>query len=323
MNNEVMQFFGLSKSFHQAAFLETECIKQNIKNIKAAIHAGGIVALTGMVGTGKTTLIWKIQQQLLEERQVVVCRSLATDKRRVNIAMLYTALFFDLAKDKNFKAPNQSEQRERKLLELVKKQDKPIALFIDEAHDLNSQTLISLKRLIELIYGSGGNLTVVLAGHPKLSNDLKRPSMEEIGARSQLFHLNHWMENKAYYSSWLFKQCCSSDVTQSEIITLEALELLVNNLVTPLQINHYLTQAMEQAYLAGTKPITLEIIQSVLTPDLDGIEAKLARYGYNIQVLCDVLNAKPSEVKAYLLGQLNNSNKLLEFNKEIYKLGVL
>lgn len=194
-----MQFFGLSKSFYHAPFLETESIKQQIKNIKFAIHDGGIIALTGMVGTGKTTLLWKIQQQLLEERQVVVCRSLSTDKKRVNIGMLYTVLFFDLSKDKNFKAPNQSEQRERKLLELVKKQDKPIALFIDEAHELSSQTLISLKRLMELIYSSGGNLAIILAGHPKLSNDLKRPAMEEIGARSQLFHLNHWMENKTYY----------------------------------------------------------------------------------------------------------------------------
>ena len=56
--------------------------------------------------------------------------------------------------------------------------------------------------------------------------------------------------------------------------------------------------------------------------DLDGIEAKLARYGYNLQALCEVLNARPSEVRAYLLGQLN-SNKLQEFNKEIYKLGVI
>jgi len=42
-----------------------------------------------------------------------------------------------------------------------------------------------------------------------------------------------------------------------------------------------------------------------------------------VHALCEVLNAKPSEVKAYLLGQFNHSNKLLEFNKEIYKLGVI
>jgi type II secretory pathway predicted ATPase ExeA len=240
----------------------------------------------------------------------------------VNISTLYTALFFDLAKDKNFKIPNQPEQRERRLLELIKKQDKPIALFIDEAHDLAGQTLISLKRIIELIYSNGGNLTVILAGHPKLGNDLRRPVMEEIGARAQLFQLNHWVENKLQYISWLLKQCCRKDINNTEIIEQEAMELLVNSLVTPLQINHYLAQAMEEAYLTSAKPITTEIVQSVLAPDLDGIEAKLARYGYNLRALCEVLNAKPSEVRAYLLGQLN-SNKLQEFNKEIYKLGAI
>lgn len=322
MNHDVMQYFGLSKSFQHLPFLETESIRKLIENIKSAIQTGGIIALTGMVGSGKTTLLWKLQQQLLDEKQVLVCRSLSTDKKRVNIGTLYTALFFDLAKEKNFKAPTQPERRERKLLELIKKQDKPIVLFIDEAHDLHSQTLISLKRLIELIYSNGGKLAVIIAGHPKLSNDLKRPSMEEIGARAQLFTLNHWLENKAQYCEWLFKQCCRKEAKTTDIITTEAIELLINNLVTPLQVNHYLAQAMEQAYLAGAKPITPELIQSVLAPDLDVMEAKLARHGYNLPALCEVLNAKPSEVKAYLLGQLH-SNKLQEFNKEIHKLGVI
>lgn len=322
MNNEIMQFFDLNKHFYNVSFLETSIIKKQVDNIKYASHIGGIVALTGMVGTGKTTLLWQIQQQLRKEKTVVVCRSLSTDKKRVNISTLYTALFFDLVKDKNFKIPNQAEQRERKLLELVKKQDKPIVLFIDEAHDLASQTLISLKRLIELVYSSGSILTVIMAGHPKLSNDLSRPTMEEIGARTQIFQLNHWIENKEHYVKWLFKQCCRKDIKLVDIISIEAMELLVNSLVTPLQINHYLTKALEQAYLSGTKPITPEVIESILVPDLNGIAAKLARNGYNLQALCEILNARPSEVKSYLLGKLDTS-KLVEFNKEINKLGVI
>ncbi|AVP87908.1 putative phosphoribulokinase / uridine kinase family protein [Candidatus Phycorickettsia trachydisci] len=73
MNNEVMQFFGLSQPFYQAPFMETKLIKQQIQNIKSAWN-GGIIALTGMVGVGKTTLLWKIQQQLIDEKQIVVCR---------------------------------------------------------------------------------------------------------------------------------------------------------------------------------------------------------------------------------------------------------
>ena len=71
MNNEIMQFFGLSRSFYNLPFLETEVIKRQVENIKLASRTGGIIALTGMVGSGKTTLLWKIQQQLFDEKQVL------------------------------------------------------------------------------------------------------------------------------------------------------------------------------------------------------------------------------------------------------------
>ena len=65
-----------------------------------------------------------------------------------------------------------------------------MALFIDEAHDLNGHTLIGLKRLMELVEDVGGRLSVILAGHPKLRNDLRRPTMEEIGYRTDIFPLD-------------------------------------------------------------------------------------------------------------------------------------
>ena len=321
MHTEVMEFFGLARSFNQAAFLETAHSKKLIHNIKLAIQNGGIIALTGMVGSGKTTLLRKIQAQLIEEKQVVVTRSLSTDKRRVMIATLYTALFLDLAKEKNFQIPTQPEKKERKLLELIKKHDKPIVLFIDEAHDLSNQTLISLKRLMELTYDSGNTLAVVMAGHPKLDNDLKRSSMEEVGARAQVFSLSNSIESNGHYCEWLLKQCCK-DIKPYEVITQEALALLVSSLVTPLQINHYLTQALEKAYTGACKPVSIDIIQATLAPDINDLESKLARNGYGLSALCDALNARPSEIKTYLRGQLTSS-KVQEFNQEVRKLGII
>ena len=57
------------------------------------------------------------------------------------------------------------QRRERALRDLVRKRQKPIALFIDDAHDLHSKSLIGLKRLIEVVRDSG-TLSVLLAGHP-------------------------------------------------------------------------------------------------------------------------------------------------------------
>jgi type II secretory pathway predicted ATPase ExeA len=37
---------------------------------------------------------------------------------------------------------------------------------------------------MEVVADGGGQLSVVLAGHPKLRNDLRQPTMEEIGYRT-------------------------------------------------------------------------------------------------------------------------------------------
>jgi hypothetical protein len=54
--------------------------------------------------------------------------------------------------------PKQGERRDRELQDLVKKGKRPVALFIDEAHDLNGHTLIGLKRLMEVVEDVGGRL---------------------------------------------------------------------------------------------------------------------------------------------------------------------
>ncbi|MFZ6766874.1 hypothetical protein ACO0LM_07275 [Undibacterium sp. Di26W] len=51
---------------------------------------------------------------------------------------------------------------------------------------MNGHTLIGLKRLMEVVEDVGGRLSVVLAGHPKLRKDLRRPTMEAIGYRTDI-----------------------------------------------------------------------------------------------------------------------------------------
>jgi len=46
MLSDVMEHFGLRKSLHQVDFFETDHHRQLLKDLKATIHEGGIVALT-------------------------------------------------------------------------------------------------------------------------------------------------------------------------------------------------------------------------------------------------------------------------------------
>lgn len=322
MYGEMMAYYGLTKDLDKADYFETDAFEKTLLSIKTAINSGGIIALTGIVGSGKTTALRRIQQAIRKEGKVLVSKSLSTDKRRVNVNTLYTALFSDLATEKDFKIPTQSEKRERTLQALVKKLKKPIALFIDEAHDLHWQTLTRLKLLIETVEDGNGTLSIIVAGHPKLGNELKKPTMEEVGARAKIFSLEGMGSYQRHYIEWVLDKCSKDKVKPNDIVSKEAIELFADRLITPLQVNYYLTQALVQGLQVGEKPIGVDIAQAVLSPDLDAIESKLARHGYNLNVLCDYLNARRNEVVSYLRGQLA-AGRTEEFNKEIHKMGIL
>jgi len=115
--------------------------------------------------------------------------------------------------------PKAVGQRERGLLDLIRKRKKPVALFIDDAHKLQGKTLIGLKRLMEIVRSGKGTLSVVLAGHPKLKNDLQRAAMEEIGARATIFELSGFGSDKKQFLHWLLDQVTSPKTKPETLLT--------------------------------------------------------------------------------------------------------
>lgn len=302
MRSDVMQHYGLTRDLPRSGYFETDKLREIFEDVKAGVLGGRLLALVGLIGCGKTTTLHRLVETLEGESEILVSQSLAVDKHRVNLGTLMTALFYDLVTEKDFKIPTQPEQRERKLIEVIAKRRKSVALFVDEAHDLDHKTLVGLKRLIELVQNSGGTLSVVLVGHPKLRNDLRRPALEEIGARAQLFWLDGIKGQQRSYIEWLIAQCTESP--RAELLTDEAVQRLAEALSTPLQIEQYLALAFEASYQVGQKPVTIEIIDSVMAADLDAMEATLTRHGYNTRALAELLNVRPAEIRAFLHGQL-------------------
>src|SRR5271166_5730538 len=88
------------------------------------------------------------------------------------------------------------------------------------------------------------------------------------------------------------------------VITDEAFATMSEKLSTPLQFEYYLTRALEEAYKVGQKPVGTDMIENVLAKDINGLEPRLTRHGYNAKVLADLLNVKPREIKSFLSGHL-------------------
>ncbi len=137
-----------------------------------------------------------------------------------------------------------------------------------------------------------------------------------------VFSLDGPGSHKRLYIEWVLDNCSKPDIKPHDILTEGAIEQLAERLLTPLQITPYLSLALAKGHAIGAKPIDEDIIESVLAPDLDALEPKLARHGYSITVLCEHLNAKRSEVRAYLSGKLP-PGRTEEFNQEIHRLGIL
>ena len=133
-------------------------------------------------------------------------------------------------------------------------------------------------------------MTLVLAGHPRLKHDLRRPAGEETGARTTVLEFEGIQGQQRRYITWLLEQSAPA-VDAGEILTAEALELLATRLTTPLQIEHYLTRILEQAYRFGEKPVTPAIVEPTLAPDMQALEPTLTRYGYNVKALSELLGS--------------------------------
>jgi len=305
MLSDVMNYFGLHRVFDRAGYFETEQQTSLFKELKPLIRQGGLIAISGVVGCGKTTALQRLQLELASEKDILVSRSLTVEKDRISLGTLMTAMFADLKTEKDLKLPKETEQRERRLLALILKNRKPVALFIDEAHDLHSKTLVGLKRLIELVRHNSGTLCVVLAGHPKLKNDLRRPTLEEIGARASVFTLEGIQGHQYQYIKWLLSECIQDKLQPENLLTEEAIAFLAERLITPLQVEHYLRLVFEEAYRVGLKPATPDIIKTVLAAGLNDLEPRLIRQGYDAKVLASLLNVRTAEVRSFLYGQLS------------------
>lgn len=175
--------------------------------------------------------------------------------------------------------------------------------------------------MIELVRIDGGTLSVVLVGHPKLKNDLRRPTLEEIGARATVFSLEGIRGYQREYIDWVLRQASDDEIDLKELVSQEAIEFLAEKLTTPLQIEQYLSLAFESAYEVGQKPLNQKIIAQVLAHGLNDLEPYLVRQGYNDKMLSELLNVKKAEIRALFYGQLPPTRSQ-ELREQLLKLGI-
>lgn len=135
---------------------------------------GGFVAVVGESGSGKTTLRDDLLDRLIREQlPIVTIQPRAIDKGTLTSSAICHAIVDDLYSGTKFPRSLEAQARlvEKMLIESSSAGNTHV-LIIEEAHDLNTQTLKYLKRFLEIKHGHKKLLGILLIGQPELKRKL-------------------------------------------------------------------------------------------------------------------------------------------------------
>ncbi|MCX7108144.1 MAG: AAA family ATPase [Methylococcales bacterium] len=159
---------------------------------------GGFVALTGEVGTGKTTLCHCLLQQLPENIDVALILN-----SKLNVLELVATICDELGIDYD-----KSQQSLKNLIDLLNQylltahaNGRRTVLLIDEAQNLSMDVLEQIRLLTNLETSKTKLLRIILVGQPELKDLLKRQDLRQLNQRiTARYHLQplSLQETRAY-----------------------------------------------------------------------------------------------------------------------------
>jgi len=86
--SDVRDYYGLARELGRTGYFETAQLQQILKELKLAIKDGKLIALSGIVGTGKTAALQKLQDLLAQDKEILVAKSLSVDGAQTHTRQL-------------------------------------------------------------------------------------------------------------------------------------------------------------------------------------------------------------------------------------------
>lgn len=253
---------------------------------QAAI-GGGVVAVVGESGAGKTTMLDAMRDKIVRERLPVVCirpsvaamEDSGSKGGLLRTSDLYMAIAYAL--DKKARVPQGAQRRSqfvRELLEQSTQQERQHLLIIEEAHATPTTTLNQLKRLNEeMRMGRRYMLGVLLMGHQELEKKLTRHDVRESMQRTNIVRLNPLGANLGAYLQHRAKAAARG---LDEFITPDGVDELRTRLTVqrggrtaplsmlyPLNVNNWVTLCLNTAAALGAPRVDRDVVR-VAQPDV-------------------------------------------------------
>ena len=179
------RFYGFSQEpfrlspDHHFAYEHRAYKKARAYMAYAFMRAEGFVMVTGRPGTGKTTLIGALAEDLGQERAEVanlVCSQLNADDL---MSMVAHEFGVELSvTNKGLQIQHLSRQ-----LQKWNREGRRALLIVDEAQDLTPNAIEELRLLTNIQHDARPLLQIFLLGHPELRELILRPEMEQVHQR--------------------------------------------------------------------------------------------------------------------------------------------
>jgi general secretion pathway protein A len=142
-------------------------------------ESGGFIQLTGEVGTGKTTLIRSLLEQLPEKAEIALILNPQLSTKEFMQAILSE---LRIAPPEERTVKGYIDALNEKLL-AANAVDQRVVLIVDEAQTLTPELLEQVRLLTNLETAKKKLLQIILIGQPELKQLLDRPEMRQIAQR--------------------------------------------------------------------------------------------------------------------------------------------
>jgi general secretion pathway protein A len=152
-------------------------------------EAGGFIQLTGEVGTGKTTVIRSLLEQLPGHADVALI---------LNPRVTPAEFLLTICEELHVPVPESGKGSTKVLMDLLGRQlldtharGRRVVLIVDEAQNLSTQTLEQVRLLTNLETATTKLLQIILIGQPELRELLDQPELRQLAQRiTGRYHLS-------------------------------------------------------------------------------------------------------------------------------------
>jgi general secretion pathway protein A len=152
-------------------------------------EAGGFIQLTGEVGTGKTTVIRSLLEQLPGHADVALI---------LNPRVTPAEFLLTICEELHVHVPESGRGSTKTLMDLLGRQlldtharGRRVVLIVDEAQNLSTETLEQVRLLTNLETATTKLLQIILIGQPELRALLDQPDLRQLAQRiTGRYHLD-------------------------------------------------------------------------------------------------------------------------------------